>query len=214
LDRFDLGQGNCGLNRRWLAICGATTTHRTTLGQLEAVPSPEQLQALRAVEALELAGSPEAHRLLEVLARGAPEARLTREAKDSSERHATRPTAIPYVCSPCLTRLLLLVCRILAELPQSFSEHSWPTAFSGKRVDSRTILIPRLLHKISRQYGIAISDSLREDNRTVAGLAHHPKAMFTAAMKLSLAPVIALGSLAAGTGTLDQTAGRRRGNNR
>jgi RNA polymerase sigma factor (sigma-70 family) len=46
----------------------------------------EQLRELRAVEALEYAATPEARELLAKLARGAPEARLTREAKASWKR--------------------------------------------------------------------------------------------------------------------------------
>jgi len=60
------------------------------LEQLEAVPSAEQLQALRGVEALEMAATPEACRLLEVLAKGAPNARLTQETTASLERLARR----------------------------------------------------------------------------------------------------------------------------
>ena len=47
---------------------------------------------LRGVEALEHIGSPEARRLLEDLAMGTPEARLTREAKASLERLAKQPS--------------------------------------------------------------------------------------------------------------------------
>jgi WD40 repeat protein len=48
--------------------------------------SAEQLRSVRALEALELAGTPEAGELLTALARGAPEARLTRWAKEALER--------------------------------------------------------------------------------------------------------------------------------
>jgi WD40 repeat protein len=54
--------------------------------------SPEELRALRAVEALEHSGTREASALLEVLATGVPAARLTREAKAALERLARRST--------------------------------------------------------------------------------------------------------------------------
>ncbi len=44
--------------------------------------------SLRTVEVLEIAGTPEARQVLEQLAKGAPEARLTQEAKASLERLA------------------------------------------------------------------------------------------------------------------------------
>ena len=52
---------------------------------------PEDLRGVRAMEALELIASPEAKKLLEGLAEGAPEASLTREAAASCRRLAKRP---------------------------------------------------------------------------------------------------------------------------
>jgi hypothetical protein len=54
------------------------------------VDDPELLRALRAVEVLERAGSPEALKLLQSLAKGAPDARLTREARAALDRLAKR----------------------------------------------------------------------------------------------------------------------------
>jgi RNA polymerase sigma factor (sigma-70 family) len=56
-----------------------------------AVPAGEHLRELRALEILERLGTPEVRRVLEVLAKGAPEARLTREARATLRRLATRP---------------------------------------------------------------------------------------------------------------------------
>jgi WD40 repeat protein/beta-lactamase regulating signal transducer with metallopeptidase domain len=53
--------------------------------------TPEQLRLVRAVEALERAGSPEARRVLETLSRGAPGALPTREAEAALGRLARRP---------------------------------------------------------------------------------------------------------------------------
>jgi hypothetical protein len=54
---------------------------------VEAIPSkPETLRAVRAVEALEWIATPDAVRLLGELARGAAEARLTREASATKGR--------------------------------------------------------------------------------------------------------------------------------
>jgi hypothetical protein len=55
------------------------------LEQLESLPAA-QLQKLRAVEALERIGTPEAEELLRTLATGAAAARLTREARASLQR--------------------------------------------------------------------------------------------------------------------------------
>jgi WD40 repeat protein len=57
--------------------------------------SAEWVRTLRALQALESVGTPEARRLLESLARGAPEARLTRGAKASLLRLSRRPTPKP-----------------------------------------------------------------------------------------------------------------------
>ncbi len=54
-------------------------------------PAAGLLRSLRGVEALELSGTAEARHLLKELAQGAPEARLTREAKASLDRLARRP---------------------------------------------------------------------------------------------------------------------------
>jgi hypothetical protein len=53
---------------------------------------PEALRTLRAIELLEHIGSPEARAVLQTLADGAPDARLTREAKASLERLRTAGT--------------------------------------------------------------------------------------------------------------------------
>jgi RNA polymerase sigma factor (sigma-70 family) len=51
-----------------------------------AAPTPEEVRAIRVVEALEQAGTAAARRLLTDLAGGVPEARLTREAKATLQR--------------------------------------------------------------------------------------------------------------------------------
>lgn len=56
------------------------------------LPSPERLRTLRALEVLEWAGTPEAQRVLEALARGAPGARLTRDAQAAALRVLRRTT--------------------------------------------------------------------------------------------------------------------------
>jgi 16S rRNA G966 N2-methylase RsmD len=49
-------------------------------------PTGDPLRALRAFEILEIAGGPAACGVLEALSRGAPEARLTQEARGSLRR--------------------------------------------------------------------------------------------------------------------------------
>jgi HEAT repeat protein len=55
------------------------------------VRSPETLRALRAVHVLEQVGTPEARHVLERLAQGAPEARITTEARATLERLGAGP---------------------------------------------------------------------------------------------------------------------------
>ena len=55
--------------------------------------APETLRALRVVEVLEHIGTPEARKLLQQLAGGAPEARLTRDARGALERLQALDTA-------------------------------------------------------------------------------------------------------------------------
>jgi hypothetical protein len=63
---------------------------------LERLKAPsESLRPFRALEVLEHLGTPEAQQVLESLAQGAPEARLTQEAKASLERLAKRSVAKP-----------------------------------------------------------------------------------------------------------------------
>jgi hypothetical protein len=50
----------------------------------------EPVRELRVVETLELAGGPEARQVLQTLAAGAPEARLTREARAALKRLEAR----------------------------------------------------------------------------------------------------------------------------
>ncbi len=57
-------------------------------------PSLPRLRILRALEALEFAGTPQSRQLLQKLAGGAPEACVTREAKAALERLAWRPRTL------------------------------------------------------------------------------------------------------------------------
>jgi hypothetical protein len=62
--------------------------------QNEQVLSSSALHGVRAVEVLEHIATPEARELLQKLAAGASEARLTREAKAALERVRSRPLAL------------------------------------------------------------------------------------------------------------------------
>jgi hypothetical protein len=53
-------------------------------------PAPEVVRSIRAIEALERIGTPEARKLLEELAKGAPEAWRTREAGEAVARLKAR----------------------------------------------------------------------------------------------------------------------------
>ncbi len=70
---------------------------RRRIEQLLPIPprelSSEELRGLRALRVLTQADTPEARRVLESLAQGAPEARLTQEAKAALERLNNRPAA-------------------------------------------------------------------------------------------------------------------------
>jgi hypothetical protein len=57
--------------------------------------SGDSLRMLRAIEVLEHIGTAEARELLQKLVEGAPEARLTREAKAALQRLANRPATAP-----------------------------------------------------------------------------------------------------------------------
>lgn len=61
----------------------------------DARPSVETIRQVRAVEALELIGSPEARQLLERLAAGPAGSRLTQEARAAVERLGRRPAVSP-----------------------------------------------------------------------------------------------------------------------
>jgi RNA polymerase sigma factor (sigma-70 family) len=63
------------------------------LAQMESIPSAGLLPAYRAVEVLEYIGTAEAKEVLQILAGGAPAARLTQEARAAIQRLDNRPMA-------------------------------------------------------------------------------------------------------------------------
>jgi len=65
------------------------------LQNLSDTPGPETVRTIRAIMALERIGSPDAQAALQSLARGAPRARETDEAKASLERLAQRALKVP-----------------------------------------------------------------------------------------------------------------------
>jgi hypothetical protein len=68
---------------------------RNLLSKVNVLGPGEVLRGVRGVEVLERIGTPEAQEVLEMLAGGAPEARLTREAKAALERLAKQPAVRP-----------------------------------------------------------------------------------------------------------------------
>jgi hypothetical protein len=95
-----LGEAAAPALRRVLAGQPSPEVRRRVEGLLQkleaALPDTWPLRQLRAVELLEQVGTPEARRLLETLADGTPEARLTREARAALVRlAAARPALAP-----------------------------------------------------------------------------------------------------------------------
>jgi hypothetical protein len=85
-----LGERACGALRQALQdrpSAEAKNRIKELLDKVEMRPAqPEVLQSLRAIEVLEHIGTPEARRLLETLASGADDARITLDAKASLKR--------------------------------------------------------------------------------------------------------------------------------
>jgi dipeptidyl aminopeptidase/acylaminoacyl peptidase len=83
--------------RKALAESGSQEVRRRAgrlLRVLEASPSAEMVRLVRAIEVLDHVGSAEARELLETLAQGAPESRLTREAR-AALAHLDRRRRMP-----------------------------------------------------------------------------------------------------------------------
>jgi len=84
--------------RRKLATNPSAEVRRSIeilIERLRVSSSPERLRELRAIEALERIGTPEARALLENLATGATEGFLTRQARSSLDRLVRRSAAEP-----------------------------------------------------------------------------------------------------------------------
>jgi hypothetical protein len=94
-DLEQLGEAAEGALRTVLAGRPSPEVRRRVRQLLEKLEGPEVLRRARALEVLEQIDTPEARRLLAALAKGAPEARLTQEAKGALARLAKRPAATP-----------------------------------------------------------------------------------------------------------------------
>jgi RNA polymerase sigma factor (sigma-70 family) len=81
--------------RKVLAGRPSLEIHRRVKRLVERLEGHEWLRKLRALEVLEYVGTLEARQVLEALAQGAPQARLTQEGKASLERLAKRPAISP-----------------------------------------------------------------------------------------------------------------------
>jgi hypothetical protein len=96
-----LGEGALGSYRRALESHPSLEMRRRLEALLDKLsglwrnPAPERLRTLRALEVLELAGTPEARQVLQVLEKGVPGARLTEEAKAAHQRLAQRAGSSP-----------------------------------------------------------------------------------------------------------------------
>jgi hypothetical protein len=95
----DLGSEVEAALRRALARDPSAEVQRRLEGLLEKlrqpVVSPERRRLARALRVLEQAGTPEARRVLDRLARGHPAAWLTQEARDARDRLDRKPPARP-----------------------------------------------------------------------------------------------------------------------
>ena len=91
----DLGESALGIALGQRPSLEVARRASTILEDIERGQAAGQLKRIRALEVLEHLGTPEARRLLEDLAKGVPEARLTQEAKASLRRLTKRPADKP-----------------------------------------------------------------------------------------------------------------------